>query len=445
MKSNFQVMQEELGIPQDDEQDVVQIGATDTVSESDLRDLQCAQQLNAADRIDIKQETVVGLESLERAIGKENPHQLSKLTLRLANAAIGTTLERANIDLQSMPFNPNDLDERRQETIDDGLDNLRQQKKTVFESIRQDLAIALSSNIKQKDVLQRLIDELWKRWHVIDDRISRGALASAQKQTAFYVGDHSALQYLLYSGQIVNNAASVASDFTHFLTEHSHLFKRLIKKQTDWVNDHKGNVLKDLKGTLSYSFNPTEYRCTNSVVASAEKLQEVDSATVSSMTTQLPGMVSFFTHTCKETVFGNDAVVEFGNSSCELGLYDPEGFKTYSNALKDVNVSSTYVVPQLSKEELVARLEETKRAIEALEHWVEVGFTHIWKEACFEHFVLSVLIDESVKTTNQMFLASLALATLKQLINATKDVGGYGYKVIEGLLTYVELNVEAFE
>lgn len=435
MKNNLSIVAEELGLMEFDEDEMPQevtLGPIDPNEEVDLRSLQEVNQQRLLDRIDVREETAIGLESMQRALKAEDPKAISKLTLRMANAAIGVSLQRARIDMQEMPFSIGGKSQDAQAVVETGLANVGVQKEQVFAAIRQDMARLLVENAKQKAALGLRVKALWAKWHMLEQALSSNVSAD-KPVNPIYVGDNKALQNIMYSGKVIAGGASVISDLTHFLTEHSHLFKRLVKKQTDWVNDHKDNVLKCADGFSSYSFNPTDYRCNNSFAVPAERLTQ--GAELAMMTHELPGAATFITYSARETKYGQDAIEALAQSRCEMGQFNPVLSTQIQGGLAQTSA------PLLSEEELKARMAEIQRGITAYQHWIETGFVHIWKEAYFEEAVLASMVQLDAQGIDERIMGSLASATLRQLTCATLDVGTYAYNVIDGLLTYVQLNV----
>lgn len=395
-----------------------------------------ADAAHLLDDIRTNQEAGVAMEAIANTLRREDPALLGKTSLKMANLAFGAFADKATVAIEEMPIAVDKYDGSPKIVVDQGIEQVQAGKEKVFDAVRQSLSELLVTNARKREALQTKLKEIRANWHKIDEAIGRGLVPDPQRKVL--VSGRSDNLMLMYSGQIVDGGATVMPDLCHFLTEHSHLFKRLIKKQTDWLADHKHNVLRTAKGFDSYTFNPVEYIAHGASVVKATKennygLLEGECCFRSS---ELPGMVAFYTLCQAETCTGLEAVDALSKAWTNFSAFDAVSFAAAKTARFGGSDQETVTV--LTKEEVQARLAETKRAIDSLEHWGQIAFIDLWKEACFEEEVLASLIKVDAEGLNERLLGELAFAVLKQLNEATNGVVGYVTHVLDAMLGFLD-------
>lgn len=399
------------------------------------------QVTDLLDSLQGHQEAAVAIEAIAHTLQKDGSGSYNKTALKLANLAYGAFAEKAGVSLEELPIDVAKFDADPKIVVEQGIANIQDSKQKVFDQIRTGLSELLVMNARKREALQTKVKELRANWHALDESISRGLRPN--EGGSYQIADRSDNYMLLYSGRIVDNGATVMPDICHFLTEHSHLFKRLIKKQTDWLADHKQNVLRTTKGFDSYTFNPIEYVCHGaSAVVDKEELTRLGTVEneVVYKSAQLPGMFAFYSFTEAESCSGIEAVGALNRARTNIADSNPVERATVEAAR--FGGTDTEQFPLLTIEEIQARLAETKRAIDALEHWGQIAFIDIWKEACFEEEVLASIIRTDAQGLNERLLGELGFAVLRQLEEASNGVVGYVTHVLDAMLVFLSLNLE---
>jgi hypothetical protein len=370
-------------------------------------------------------EAAVGLESIAYSMLKADPSDFNALTVKLINFSVKNIKEKASISIESLPFGQtNRVDPA---TVAAGLNAIRNDKETSFSQVRDNFTHLFTIMAARRSDLEGKISRLEKRLPGIEARLVEKEEISTEP---FPIGSKSVFQRLVYDGQIVANASGVSNDVCHFLTEHNHMYKRLIHKLTNWVKDHKDNELRTIHGYRSYALGPAEYIC-HGAQGTGETFPKYNSTFSNHLTSLLPGSKIFSMCGVTHNVSGADAITAQLNSECKL----IDDRRLDESALQRP-------IAALSSEELAARLSEAKRGLEALRHWSDVAFVEMWKDACFEGLYMSAMIEPTVAKISERLLGDFGLISLKLLEEASKSVGEYAYEVFEALIEFVEFHLE---
>lgn len=429
MNRKRNIVLEELGIEDEPNEPEVSPETTDYESAAKI----------VLTRIAANQETGMAIEAMANMLRKETAAALGKPALKLANMAYSSYVSTAKIDLQELPIDVSRYDRSPEDTVAKGIAQIDASKHALFDSIRKELAHLLVINCQQRESLNQRIKGLWSKFHDLSDMVERGS--SPLEGAECRLGDLSSNLMLFKGGQLVAGGATVMSDLSHFLTEHTHVFKRLIKKEIGWVADHKENILRTGKGLETFSYTTGDYLCNAAKEIAPEQTDLRPGADETVFVTQeLPGMRGLFVQLPRNNVMGLDAFeahrkVEFFFTDYDIKATNEVRSKIFQGD------SRADVYPVLTREEVQARLNEVKRTIKDLEHWADMAYVQMWKDAYFEEEVIAALVKRDAQGLNERMLGDLSYIILQQLNDATQHVGWYGVEVIEAMLSFVEYNL----
>lgn len=397
-------------------------------------------------------EVVTTLESMAHHLRRQKPSAVGSLGVQFANIAIEEICARVGISLEEMPIGP--LNEASQDDVlSAGADKIDELKASAVEKTEGALLDMVSALINKRESVCGIIANLRHRIDEVREDINRAKeggvattprIASVEEDAVaglmpiFYdlskVGEKNSFteSYTPVYG-VLNKASSVVSDLTHFLTEHTHLYKRIIKRQTDWICDHKDNILKNSDGINQYSFNPDEFQIAGSTYIGEKSMPTV----VRYVGPFMPGAVRFTTILGSvNTLFGFDALQAIEKSSTELRC-------TIVATDNQIQMDPT-PVPVLSLEEIEARLMEVERGLEALDHWASMAYAKLWKDALFEDMVIGNLLKKDALSSGDRSLSMLAASVMTLLNQAGVDVPQYSIRVLSSVVFYAEYSMKQY-
>ncbi len=391
------------------------------------------------DDLKSRQDVVMAIESVATMLRKDEPATVSKSTLRLANMACNAYLNNIQIDMQELPVDLTSYDRSPAVVVEKGADNIDAEKHKVIDTLREPLANLLNLNAASRKAFCLKVEALKARMAQIQACMGRGMVPDAT--STLYLKDASdAAPRLLYPEGFVHEGATVMHDLSFFLTEHEHMFKRLVKKQIAWMVDHADNLGKTSRPLAQYSFDPGEYRCCDAESAPAHKLSLPLSESEDAFRTKpLPGLKALYFVCRNQRVFGAEAIDALEGARVTLGDYDTVMLEKAKEFWNNPELGK---IPMLCIETLQARFEETKRAIGHLEYWGEMTYLQLWKDACFETVVLGHMLEADAQTSYQRMVGEVARATMQQLMQASIDVGDYAIETIDAMVGLIEYCLE---
>lgn len=376
-----------------------------------------------------KTEAVAALEAISHALVRESG--MNKLAARFANIAIEELCEGAGLEMDCAALDVVQVEQDQAKAVEAGVAAIGEITEGAMTAVVEDFTSILKSLTEKRDVFNSAMRQMYHRIDEVYEDLSKlkGMESTPMPREESFLGGVE-FNAISYRGRgVVVRGCTVVSDLQHLLTEHSHLYKSLIKKQLDWINAHKDNILKDESGFNQYSFNPVEYR------AAGSEVQELSELTANYVGPDLPGGVRFHTETTRDVCFGYEAIDALTHSKSYLqSAVEMEGAATGEQA----------VVPTLSLAEIEARLAEVKAGLEATRRWCDTGYAKLWKDAFFEEQVLAFLTQKEALNLNQRGLSMVAYAILSLLHNATKDMAQYSLTTLSGLLHYAEVSMTQY-
>ena len=410
-----------------------------------------ALSLESLIALKINRQALVKLEAMGSFIKKQNPSDIGRCGVLFANVALEELCESVNLDLQNLVIDQAVYSQNPEEAVANGLATIQTSKKELLNRIHTSLTELLSNLSHKRETLNGQIGLLWRTVGDLEKMVEQGGCADESVLKAWQ-GFEKLCYFSTSRAAGAGFMNNVVSDVSHFLTEHSHLYKRLIKKEIDWIADHKkSTVMID-----QYVFNPVEYVCNGQQeyglnASEAEPLIHYRGRVYRG--TELPGGRAFWSYTTQGTVFGLDGIEAMGAAKSHLGEFrsqDKQRFLeamngpvfTENNENKERVAEELSVVPRLDLENCKARLSEIKRGLKNLEHWSDIAYVKLWKDAYFEQEVMGELLKTEANTVLERGLTAMANGIMAQLVQASNDVGEYAVDVFTQLLTYVQLSLK---
>ena len=378
-------------------------------------------------KIGSSQEAVASLEAMANQLKHSTAASLGKLGVRFANIAIEQFCAGAQYALEELPLDPRRYESDPQAATTGGVEKIGEAKAELNKGVGTDMVSILYGLTEKRNAFNRIIHQQYHRIDEVQEALDRFKDKEGVKPSTVDLpvsGNY--YEFFYVDGGAVALGSTVVSDISHLLTEHTHLFKRLIKKNLDWLNEHKDNILKTPAGFDQYSFNPVEYNISGSDVV--EKSTE---STVVYKGPALPGGKNLYCKTVANTRFGYDAIDALTHSSAYIDATTP--IEPGVEKLAVLNLS-----------EIQARLEELKHGLENIRHWCDMAYCKMWKDAFFEETILTFLMKDEAEGLSERGLSMLAYAILSLLNNATTDVAQYALTSFDALLNYVEDSVRAY-
>lgn len=388
-------------------------------------------------------EVAASLEAMAFHLRRQKPSEMGKLGARFANIAIEEMCSRVGISLEEMPIS-DAAPAITEEVMQTGAGAIDALKVQAIDKTGQSLLSLINTLTVKREHINAVLAAFT---HRIDE--VREAIATVRgKQQAnevtsfteflpglvpiFYDLSESSVRNSFTEGGepvygLVNKASTVVSDLSHFLTEHTHLYKRLIKKQIDWICDHKDNILKNADGIDQFSFNPSEYQ----IAGSKPELPDSAPSMGNFVGPSMPGAVRYVTKlSTLETVFGYGALNAINNATASLRC----SMVASGNQIK---VDPT-PIPVLTIDEIEARLLEAERGIEAFKHWSDMAYVKMWKDAFFETVIVENILKNEAASTGDRSLSMLAATVLSLIDRSGADVPQYAVRVLSSLMLYTE-------
>ena len=372
------------------------------------------------------QESIAALESMAHYLQKNGSTTLGKTGVAFANIAIEQLCVKAKLSLEALPINTTAFVEDPESAVSSGISEIKKMQADVITKMSGDLSNMLVTLTQKRELFNKAIQHLYHRIDEVQEAIDcfpkekkevtlRGFLVVAPTWKEFF-----------YGSGTTQGGGTVVADVEFLMTEHTHLFKRLIKRQLDWIQQHKDNVLATKDGFANYSFNPIEYNIsgTERSVNNDQSLQHYISSSV------LPGNYCFNCITSGTIKTGFDAAQALLQSKAFLSENQPVEMDKRIHYLRVVDIE--------------ARLAELKHGLSKLKHWCDSAYCELWKEAFFDETMISFLLKTEAGSLNERGLSMVAQGILSLLDNASKDIGQYALLTFSTLLEYVECCMSAW-
>ena len=380
------------------------------------------------------------LESMIIGIEKAPKEHFNPLTVSLINYSVSNVNDKASIGIESHPINMGGSFALSE--IQNGVQTMKSDQARLFENIKKSLTVLFGQIIVKREELQIEIDKAQKRLDAFCEMVN---MKESINPEAFDPMSKKSFHNLFYSGQIKAKASSVMPDVSHFLTEHTHLYKRLIHAQSNWVLDHKDNVLNSVSGIDSYTVGPHQYLCHGSH-ATQKPYQKSSILVNMHRSIELPGMKALYMESMDVSntgLYGDKALNAQLLVESEIDWFDPAlGEQMQAKLVLERQGQEQASFQALTKDELLARLSETQRALNDLQHWSDMAFVKMWKDSCFEMHCLPYVIAPTAMKISERALGFVGMVSLKLLKDASSLAGAYAIETIGSMLDFVEFHLE---
>lgn len=418
-------MKDLLGIGIEEHDDELKIN----VDGLDETDAEVSEQARIVlESIQLNHDVLVGVEAIETVLaGDQHP---SKQALQMANMAYSLNAERASIDLQEMPIDINSYARTPEIVVEKSQQAINTDKASLLKTIQADMSKLLVVLAKHREHITVKLKAANARLTELESMLERGFQPDDKPR---YLADLQNEDRLLQNGDLVASASTVCADVGHFLTEHSHMFKRITKVAADWLLDHKDNLLKQPNAFEYFQFDPDYYRCNAAVSCGVETDSDKRTADHSLVfkSKSLPGNKAMFFYTVDRKVFGDEALTALRSSCVEM-----------KNSVESVATIADDYTFTMSADEAKARINETRRLMHELEHWSNVVHLQLWKEASFDDLLLVEFGKPTVVNILERQFGELAFAIISQLNQSSNYVGEYTTNVLESMIDYIEYGLK---
>ena len=374
-------------------------------------------------------DAIIGLEAIANQLTKSSKDSLGKLGAMYANLAVEQICNKVNYALEEMPLDVKAYETDSNAAIVSGVQSLQETIGSIQEVEKKDLVSILTVLTSKRDLVNKSIRNIYARLGEIDENLERiaqlgGDVGPGEQE----VSDTSwvAKACVYWS---IDSTVTVCSDLKHFLANHSHVYKRLVKKQLDWITDHKDNLLTSVNGFNQYAFDPKEYVIAGSVSVESGNVKDG----LLYYSDLLPGNAIYSTELPAVKTFGYEATDAMLRTGAVM---------TFPHS--DSSPRGILVAPTLSLEDIRARGAEIKSLLEDIRHWSDVAYVTLWKEAIYDCDVIGHLLTEKAGSLNQRGLTALANVTIDLLHKADGGIGMYALTTVDALLKYVELSMSKY-
>lgn len=368
-------------------------------------------------------QNILALESLGRSLKSKDASTMGKMGMRYFNLAVENYASSSGIDLQELPLKVDEFDQNADQALAATMQRVSTIGAGIQEGSRESLIQCLGFLMQKKEALNKAVRDLHHRLDEINEDLQglkdKGALGASTQGT---LGDSTQYRHICYSNRgIISKGAGVADDVVSFLKAHSALYSQLIKKQSEWVRQHKDNVLLTQEGVSSYIFNPKDYLLPGSIFVTRDNGEAVFRSA------ELPGGVYFFTSTAEVPVEDADGVECLANSRAWMGT-DPYATIRSQDAQAVV----------LSPVELEARVKEVRMALVEMGRWVTCVYSDLWKDAFFDEVISAVALKHEASTLHERVFGLLAAAVVKMLNEASGSTVLPILNIFDDMLRYME-------
>lgn len=379
------------------------------------------------------QDTVASLEAMSRYLEKNGSKHLGKAGVMFANIAIEQLCSNARVALEDLPMDAKAYEINPEKEIAAGVDSIKTASDALASGMNGDLIKLLYNLTQKREAFNRLIGFAYHRIDEVQEAIDLCKKASIPVKPSVTVFENSEQYNGFFYGHrgLVAKGATVVHDVTNLLTEHEHLYKRLVHTQLHWIEQHKENILATPEGFDQYSFNPTEYSTSGATAIPAGEGKVIYVGKV------LPGSVTFNCETASETLFGYEGAQALIDSKSTLNTAKApvdDGRPTLDKA----------PITVLSIKDIEARLAEIRQGLKCLSKWCDASYSKLWKDAFFEETIISFLLKKDADSLSDRGLSLLSVAVLSLLEGGTADIGAYALETFSSLLCYVEDSIASY-
>ncbi len=367
------------------------------------------------------QEAVTALESMGNYLQKHGSATLGKSGVKFANIAIEQLCVKAKLSLEELPIDSGVFESDPEAAVGAGVEEIKKMQSSITDNMAGDMTKLLVNLTQKRELFNKAIQHMYHRIDEVQEVLDafKGERNAGVRMTLTV---NPVWREFFYGAACVQDGATVVSDIDFLMTEHTHLFRRLIKRQLDWINQHKDNILTTKEGFASYFFNPVEYNI--GATEPSDTIQNSNQQRFISASV-LPGNRRFNCVTANELKTGFDGAQALLNSKAFLTID-----KVEDRAVNRIGI--------LRVETVDARIAELKHGLAQLKKWCDNAYCALWKDAFFDETMISFLLKTEAGSLNERGLSLIAQGVLSLLDNATTDIGQYALLTFSSLLEYVE-------
>lgn len=434
---------------------------------------------------------LLSLESIKRYLAQEvgTGADLGEQGAKFANIAIEAICDEAGISAGALAFS---IEAYRQDpavSLEGALDVLGEKIKAAWNYIKEQLARFFRYLAEKMDFFRRNTSNLTKRIHELEAKLAKAKQRGCEVGGALRPSkDFSCLLYL-QSG-FPASGHGIAGAVDDLLQAHARLFTETIAKQLAWLkaNHEAASTSVEVINDLSVKrddFLMLEAEPMNRSIAKRMPLP----GNMFYRSRELPGGQAIYTQIQPQDARGILAIDMLANIRVHIAPFDPVSYdakalKVAEQAQAEMNrwwlslppeVRARTPMPHVSSEaakvsgtgskvqlqpdmvfntlslaEIEERLGELKATQNHLEHWYRVVFGQIWKDKDFDFLAGAVLAKSNDQTPTTgvylspapKYLASLVLAMLNVMQNATESTHAYAFTTCFAMLNYVQASLE---
>lgn len=383
------------------------------------------------------QESSMALEAL--AVSLKSPHakSMGKMGAMYFNVAAENFMQQARIASQDLPMAAPQMDAEPEAAIAAGQANIVGAINQAAAVTTDDLANLLVELSIKREAMTKLIHGLHHRLDEVKEdleAIKTGQLRYDSQGQLKELGGYRDYAYIQYAGKgVVQGGSSVAGDLLRVLEDHMAMFQRLVHSQSEWVRQHKDNVMNLSGGIRDYCFDPALYLCAAVQYSHSAPDGEIFHSS------DLPGGMRLYCKTgAKEKVFGQEAVEALTQSSVWLA---PAGDL---DSQTEPNYGAVYAITAMQME---AREKEMRMVLLKLREWSDFVNRDIWAQALFEEAITAMLITpeqgSSVGEEKHGMLRALGAAVVKLCNEASSNLGSELLAVVACMVKLLEDSMRA--
>ena len=376
-----------------------------------------------------KTDAIISLEAISHQLAKSTATTLGTLGAKYANLAIEQICNKANITFEELPLDTKKYETNPSEEISSGVAGLNTAIVAMQDVEKKDLVSLLGVLTSKRDYVNKVIRSIYARLGEIDENLERikelgGDVGPTEQEI-----DNPAWLQLACVRYDISTSSLTCSTLKHLLANHSHVYKRLVKKQLDWISDHKENLLTSVNGFKQYSFDPKEYLLSGANVADSGNSNDKSFY----YSDPLPGDATYTVELPSTITYGYDACDAIKQTNWKLV---PTAY--------GMRPKMRLVAPVLSLEDIRARSAEIKSLLEDIRHWSDIVYMKLWKDAIYDCDVIGHLLTEQAQNLNQRGLTALASVVIDLLHKADGGIGNYALNTVDVLLKYVEESMSKY-
>ena len=394
--------------------------------------LQKADEASVAQVQDLgeTQQSVMALESIARSLSNKETAAMGKMGGRFLNIAAEQLMEEGRIPTEALPLNVKEFEVNPEGALSEAAVNIANSVEQAMEVSAQDLTMVVGYLTEKRSALSDTMHAMHRRLDRVKETLETVRTTTGQENRAIPpLGNSSSYNGICYSGKgVVAQGSTVVSDVIHLLAEQSSMYQRLIHSQSEWVRQHKENLLATANGFEQYCFNPAEYLLGGMLFSHRGNGYAVFKSQ------QLPSSLYAYCAIPEEKSFGYAAVEALLHSKFFLDrepMAAPEdGSEAQVNALTLI--------------EIEAREKELRMGLVKLREWSDCVHSKLWSDALFEEVITTFLLKQKTESMNERAVGWLAAGVVRLLNEATCDIPRLVIPIYDDLLRLMEDSISQY-